>query len=274
MDSFFSISKLFWFFARPDHLLVWMLLLGLFSLWVGWKRFGGVLLGCDLILFLLFMLMPLGDALLMPLEKRFPQPQQLNNVAGIVVLGGGELAEESEFWGQPQVNQAGERLLMIPMLARQFPNAKIVFTGGSGSVLRPEFRGGDVAAGYLQSLGLADRLIIERNSRNTYENAVYTLDELGGVPEGNWLLVTSAFHMPRSIGVFRRQGWGITAYPVDYRALSTNGTRLDPSLWENLRDTETVLREWVGLVAYYLSGKTSQLFPAPLPSDSAATVTP
>lgn len=274
MDSFFSISKLFWFFARPDHLLVWMLLLGLFSLWVGWRRFGGVLLGCNLILFLLFMLMPLGDALLMPLEKRFPQPQQLNNVAGIVVLGGGELAEESAFWGQPQVNQAGERLLMIPMLARQFPQAKIVFTGGSGSVLRPEFRGGDVAESYLTSLGLSERLLIERNSRNTDENASYTLEELGGVPEGNWLLVTSAFHMPRAIGVFRRQGWGITAYPVDYRALSSNGARLDPSLWENLRDTETALREWIGLVAYYLSGKTSQLFPAPLPSESAETATP
>ncbi|WP_432697455.1 YdcF family protein [Marinobacterium sp. YM272] len=264
MDSFFSLSKLFWFLARPDHLLVWMLLVGLFSLWAGWRRFGAVLLGCNLLLFLLFLLMPLGDALLMPLEKRFPQAEKTADVDGILVLGGGELAEESLFWGQPQLNQAAERLMIIPVLARQYPQAKIVFSGGSGSVLRPEFRGGDVASEYLDAVGLSDRVLIERHSRNTYENALNTIDSLEGVPKGRWLLVTSAFHMPRSIGVFRRQGWDLTPYPVDYRALSSDGARLDPGLWENLRDTETAMREWVGLVAYYLTNKTSQLFPAPL----------
>jgi len=272
MASFFNLSKLFWFFARPDHLLIWMLLLGLFSLWVGRRRFGITLLISDLILLLCIALMPLGDALLMPLEARFPQPKAELKVDGIVVLGGGELAEESAYWQQPQVNQAGERLMLIPLLARRYPQARILFSGGSGSVLRPEFRGGDVAREYLEGVGLSDRVLIESESRNTYENAAKTLELLGGVPEGNWLLVTSAFHMPRSIGIFRRQGWELTAYPVDYHALSPDGLRLDPGLWENLRDIEVALREWTGLLAYYLSGKTSHLFPAPLRAAENETI--
>ncbi|MBV1788956.1 YdcF family protein [Marinobacterium sp. D7] len=271
MASFFNLSKLFWFFARPDHLLVWMLLLGLFSLWVGWRRLGLGLLIADLLLLLSIMLMPLGDALMMPLEARFPQPEQNIRVDGIVVLGGGELAEESAFWQQPQVNQAGERLMLIPLLARRYPQARIIFTGGSGSVLRPEFKGGDVAEAYLDGVGLSDRVSIERESRNTYENAVNTLDLLGGVPKGNWLLVTSAFHMPRSIGIFRRQGWELIPYPVDYHALSDDGRRLQPGLWKNLSDIEIALREWVGLFTYYSSGKTSQLFPGPLPTTKSET---
>ncbi|KEA64939.1 putative membrane protein [Marinobacterium lacunae] len=266
MDSFFNLSKLFWFFARPDHFLVWMLLLGLFSLWVGWRRLGIGLLVGDLVLLLCIMLMPLGDALMMPLESRFPQPDRNLKVDGIIVLGGGELAEESVYWHQPQINQAGERLMLIPVLAHQFPKAKILFSGGSGSVLRPEFKGGDVAKAYLDSAGLSGRVLIERDSRNTHENAINTIKLLGGVPKGNWLLVTSAYHMPRSIGIFRRQGWELTPYPVDYYALSDDGLHLAPGLWNNLSEIEIALREWVGLLAYYLSGKTSQLLPGPLPA--------
>lgn len=262
MDSFFSLSKLFWFFARPDHLPVWLLLLGLAALWLGRRRLAlGVLL-LDAFYLSAFMLMPLGDALLMPLETRFPR-QLPAQVDGIVVLGGGELAEESAHWRQVQLNHSGERLALIPLLARRYPQARIVFSGGSGSALRPGFRGGDVAQEYLDGLGLGARLLIERDSRNTHENALNTIAALGGIPQGNWLLVTSAYHMPRAMGIFRRQGWNLIPCPVDYHALTPHGARLDPGLWENLRDAQIGLREWVGLAVYYLTDKTDQLFPQP-----------
>lgn len=262
MDGFFNLSKLFWFLARPDHLPVWLLLCALLGLWVGRRRLAALLLGLDALYLLAFTLLPLGDALLMPLETRFAHqlPQQ---VEGILVLGGGELAEESAYWQQVQFNHSGERLALIPLLARRYPQAKIVFSGGSGSVLRPGFRGGDVAQAYFDGLGLGARLLIERDSRNTWENARNTIDALGGVPEGNWLLVTSAYHMPRAMGVFRHQGWALIPCPVDYHALSRYGARLDPGLWENLRDVQIALREWVGLAVYYLTDKTDQLFPQP-----------
>ena len=262
MDTFFSLSKLFWFFARPDHLPAWLLLLGLGALGIGWRRLALGVLTLDALYLTAFMLMPLGDALLLPLETRFPR-QLPEQVEGIIVLGGGELAEESARWQQVQLNHSGERLALIPVLARRYPQARVLFSGGSGSALRPGFRGGDVAQEYLAGLGLEGRVLIERDSRNTYENALYSIAALGGIPEGNWLLVTSAYHMPRAMGIFRRQGWELIPCPVDFHALSANGLRLDPGLWENLRDAQIALREWVGLAVYYLTDKTDQLFPQP-----------
>lgn len=264
MPSFFSLSKIFWFFAAPDHLMVFMLIFALVCLWVGWRRLGGSLLATNLLLWLALIFMPLGDLLLRPLESRFPQPELSNiKVEGIIVLGGGELAEESAVWGVPQFNAAAERVMAIPALARQFPDAQILFTGGSGSVLRPEFKGADAVEHYLQQLGLESRVKLESDSRNTHENALFSAKELGGVPKGNWLLVTSAFHLPRSVGIFRHQGWNVIAYPVDYYSVTSNGLRNDPKLWQNLRDLNTAVREWIGLAVYYYTDKTSELLPGP-----------
>lgn len=265
MPSFFSLSKLFWFFAAPDHLMVFMLLLALFALWVGWRKFGGALLLVNLTLWLALMLMPLGDLLMRPLESRFSLPDlQAANPQGIIILGGAELAEESDLWGIPEFNTAAERVMVIPVLAKRFPDAQIIFTGGSGSVLRPEYKGADAVAQYIAELGLSDRVVFESNSRNTHENALFTAQILSDVPTGDWLLVTSAFHMPRSVGIFRHQGWNVIPYPVDHYSVTADGLRLDPKLWQNMRDLNTAMREWIGLIVYYYTGKTDALLPGPL----------
>lgn len=264
MPSFFSLSKIFWFFAAPDHLLLMMLLFALLLLWIGWRKLGGALLVLNLCCWLALMFMPLGDLLLRPLESRFPQPDLTAlQVDGIIVLGGGEWAEASVVWNAPQFNAGAERIMAIPVLAHRYPDRPIMFTGGSGSLLRPEYKGATAVAEYLRQLDLDKRIIFESNSRNTHENALFSADLLGGVPSGNWLLVTSAFHMPRSVGVFRQQGWSVTAYPVDYYSLSADGLRLDPGLADNLRDLNRAVREWIGLVVYHYTGKTDQLLPGP-----------
>lgn len=265
MPSFFSISKIFWFFASPDHLLVFMLLLALFSLWIGWRKFGGSLLLLNLMLWLALMLMPLGDLAMRPLESRFSPPDLSNfNPQGIIVLGGAELAEESVVWSMSEFNAAAERVMVIPVLAKRFPEAQIIFTGGSGSLLRQEFKGADAVATYVADLGLSDRVMFESNSRNTHENALFSAKILSGVPTGDWLLVTSAFHMPRSVGIFRQQGWRVIPYPVDHYSLTSDGLRLDPRLWQNLRDLNIAMREWIGLIVYYYTGKTDALLPGPI----------
>ncbi len=265
MDSFFNLSKLFWFIASPDHLLVWCLLIGLLLNWIGWKMLGRTLVAVDILLWLALTFMPLGDLVLRPLEVRYPQ-QDLSeikpeSIEGIIVLGGAELAEESAVWGQPQFNEAAERVMAIPLLARAFPETAILFTGGSGSVLRQQFKGAYAVADYVDSLGLRDRVLLERQARNTYENALYSAQMLGGVPEGRWLLVTSAYHMPRSVGIFRKQGWKVIPYPVDFYSITSDAIRVDPKLWQNLRDLQIAVREWIGLVVYYYTGKTDQLLP-------------
>lgn len=265
MFSFFSLSKITWFLISPDHLLIWWLLLGLVAVLCNRRRLAITLLGLEFVFVLLLALFPLGNLVMHPLETRFPQPQLSaeSQVDGVLVLGGGEEAGLMAVWGAPQFNAAAERFMVMPSLARQFPKAQLVFSGGSGSVLQPQARGADVAKAWLDSIGVDKRVIYERDSRNTYENIRNTIKQLGGVPKGRWLLVTSGYHMPRSIGICRQQGWDITPYPVDFYTSNASGLTLDPSLWPHLRDLVLASREWVGLVAYRLTGKTATLFPAP-----------
>ncbi|MGH1463233.1 MAG: YdcF family protein [Neptuniibacter sp.] len=263
-DLFFYLSKIFWMIVQPDHFLLLMLLFGLLL----WRSLFGVLLVWFAVLALLIIsVFPVGNFLLRPLESRFEMPQLPDTIAGVIVLGGGEDAELSTIHGVPQFNSASERMMVVPMLMAQYPDAKLVFTGGSGSLARPDYRGGDVAKQWLSQQGLDARLTIERVSRNTFQNAIYTreiIDEFDK-SEAPWLLVTSAFHMPRSVGVFRNAGIDVIPYPVDYRAKED---RFYPDLTDNMQDLKTAVREWMGLVAYYLTDKTSELVPTPSASQS------
>ena len=265
MADFFTLSKIAWFLLAPDHLLIWGYLLAALLLLCGWRRFGATLLTLLLSFSLLLMLFPLSNVVMSPLEKRFAQYSLSDPtpVQGIVILGGGEMAQASYVWNSPQFNQAAERFMVVPELARRYPQARIIFSGGSGDPLHQEFRGADVAKDWFEHIGLGERIELERDSRNTYENARNTIAMLGGVPQGRWLLVTSGFHMPRSIGIFRQQGWDITPYPVDFYSLNESSFTFAPGFNQHMQVLTIAVREWIGLAAYYWSGKTASLFPAP-----------
>lgn len=259
-NALFLLSKTLWLALQPDNLLVLLLLAGVAGLWLR-RRGARLLLTLIAVPATLLMFLPVGDLLLHPLEIRFPRAPLPDRVAGILVLGGAEDAELSDRWGQPQFNLAAERLMLLPALMQRYPDARVVVTGGSASVLHPQYRGADVAQAWLESLPVgAERVIFERDARNTWENARESAQKLGGVPAQPWLLVTSAFHMPRSVGIFRQLGWQVIPYPVDYY---DTGGRYRPQFAVNLRDLVTGTREWTGLLIYYLLGRTEALFPAP-----------
>ncbi|WP_370278895.1 YdcF family protein [Pontibacterium sp.] len=255
-DLFFYVSKVFWALASPDHLLLLLILIGLLLVWAG-KRFGLWLSLVSVMLLLIVAVFPVGNLLLKPLEQRVPQAELPKQVAGIIILGGAEEAALSAMYKQPHMNSAAERVMTLPMVAEIYLDVPVVITGGSSSVLYQQYRGADVVAQWADQIGLRDRLIVERQARNTFENAVYT-GELVDKNSGQWLLVTSAFHMPRSVGIFRKQGWDVVPYAVDYRA---SGNNFAIQFWRNMRDLSTAVREWIGLLAYYLTGKTDQLLP-------------
>jgi len=263
-DQFFLLSKLFWVIAQPDHFLLIMLVLGLFM----WRRAIGVFLVWSSVLCMLAVsAFPLANYLLEPLEKRFSQPvlsEIQEPISGIIVLGGGENPETSAHNKWPEFNQAADRLMALPGLMLRYPQAKVIFTGGSGSMLASQYRGADVAESWLNQQGMGARVIIERDSRNTFQNALYTKDLIAntdGNVEGKWLLVTSAFHMPRSVGVYRKAGIDVIPFPVDYRVSTM---RFDPDLNTNMSNLNTAVREWIGLIAYHYTKKTDALFPEPL----------
>jgi uncharacterized SAM-binding protein YcdF (DUF218 family) len=264
MDTlFFWISKLAWFVIAPDSLLFLLILGVCILLWRKRYRPARRLLGVIVGALLIVGLFPVGQWVFYPLEIRFSaNPKLPESVTGIVVLGGGEDALRSELWHQIEVNDAAERLLAFLSLAKQYPLAKLVFTGGSGKLLDQEFKGASVAELLLQEHGVdSSRLVLEHQSRNTYENATCSKALIKPGPEETWVLITTAWHMPRSVGIFRKVGWSVIPYPVDH--WTDPGGLLEMG-WDpagNLRDLKIATKEWVGLLSYYISGKTSALFP-------------
>jgi uncharacterized SAM-binding protein YcdF (DUF218 family) len=264
MDTlFFWISKLAWFVIAPDSLLLLLILCVCVLLWRKRYRPARWLLGVIVFVLLVVGLFPVGQWVFYPLESRFPaNPTLPESVTGIVVLGGAEDTLCSEIWKQVEVNGRVERLLSFLTLAKQYPQAKLVFTGGSGSLLDQEFKGASVAKMLFQEHGLdLSRLILEDQSRNTYENAVCSKTLVNPDPDETWILITTAWHMPRSVGIFREVGWPVIPYPVDHWTAPGNLLEIGFDLTGHLHNLKFATKEWVGLLSYYISGKTSALFP-------------
>ncbi len=267
----FISSKIFWFLFNPGNLLVLGLLAGYlagFAPWARLRRLGRIVLGTTLGAMLAVAILPIGSWLTLPLEERFPAPAVLpQRVNGIVALGGALHLRRSADRGAAQLNEYAERMIAFADLARRFPEARLIFTGGSGSLRDRAIRESDFAPGLMADLGLdPGRVLFERESRNTYENAVYSKRLAKAPPDEVWLLVTSAFHMPRAMGVFRAAGWNVVPYPVDYQTSGPGQGGLGFDLAGGLQLIGLGLHEWVGLAAYRALGWTATLYPAPKPS--------
>jgi uncharacterized SAM-binding protein YcdF (DUF218 family) len=259
----FAASKIFWWVASPGNLIVAALTIGIIARVCGLRRLGGGLIAIGALSCLILTVTPVQSWILAPLENRFPQIDAPAHVDGVVVLGGAIDTARTASRGRPAVNESAERLFALVDLARRYPAAKVVYSGGSASIVDDEVREADIARNVFTSLGLAeDRVIYERNSRNTYENAVLSQPLAMPKPGETWLLVTSAYHMPRAVGVFRAIGWPVTAYPVDYGG-GPNENQPPFSFLDGLSGVNWAIREWIGLVFYRLSERTDSLFPGP-----------
>lgn len=267
MDSFFTVSKVFWFLAVPSNIPFLLVAAGLVLLLAKRVRAGTMLVLASVVFTGVFGFSPIANYLMSPLEERFPQFHDDGGpLAGIILLGGAEEPEIGLARGQPAFSEAAERAIAFGALARRYPQAQLAFVGGSGRLF-PD--GSALEARMMRmtmpDLGIApERVVFEENSRNTAENAAFARALLKPEPGERWLLVTSALHMPRAMGCFRKAGFDVVAFPVDFRTIGPD--QLDEGFsrfWMGLARTDAAVREWVGLVVYYLSGKTSALFPAP-----------
>jgi uncharacterized SAM-binding protein YcdF (DUF218 family) len=262
---FFYLSKIFWFFIQPINLAIFLLLAGLIAGTVSRRRFAVTTSVLAFLILALSAWTSFGAMMLNPLEERFPKPPLPVKVDGIVVLGGGFEGAINLARGGYELNSSGDRMVETAILARRFPQAKVVVSGGNGSLFLDGEGDADTAPRLLGALGVpADRLILEDKSRNTYENAVFSRNLVQPKPGETWLLVTSAFHMPRAKALFDKAGFATVPWPVDYRTSGQEGVGLfrdNPS--DSLQATTMAIREWIGLFAYWLSGRIDQPFPAP-----------
>lgn len=200
---------------------------------------------------------PLPDALLRHLERQYPDPPPLpaQSYVGVIVLGGAtESGYVSEGTEEPQVNSGAERITTVLPLLRQAPGLQVVFSGGEGQYFGSGPSEAARARRFFVQLGLdPQRIRLENQARNTYENAVFTARLSGIDPHQPWILITSAYHMPRALAVFRKQGWNVTPYSVDFNAGLTT-----PWTYHSLGISgkwSLALHEYLGTVAYRLSGR-------------------
>lgn len=262
---FFSASKVIFFLITPSNLFILAALLGGLLLATRRRRIAAGLVLFGAVGLLLGGLSPLPVLVMAPLEDRFPQWREGDAPpAGIILLGGGVETGLSAARRQFVGNNADERQTYMADLARRFPEARLVFTGGNAALSGTGISEADVISRYADTLGLPrSRLILENRSRNTQENAAFTAALVQPKPGERWLLVTSAWHMPRTVGCFRQAGFTVEAYPVDYRTAGWTALRFGGFASEGLLILDLAVKEWIGLAAYRLAGYTPDWLPEP-----------
>lgn len=264
MDSFFFyLSKIGWSLVQPDAWLVYLLILLTALLWFNKTQSARKLATLLVLLVVAIAVLPVPYWLYSPLEHRFPpNPVLPARIDGIILLGGTIQPVITNQWDQVALGPSAEREVAFVALARQYPEARLLMTGGSGNLRNQELKEADLSPLLLRTMRLdTSRVLFERESRNTYENAVNGKQLMQPQPGETWLLVTSAFHMPRAVGAFCGQGWPVLPWPVDFKTAAAD-ERLSFDLAAKLQDLNNALHEWLGLAAYYATGKSSALLPA------------
>jgi uncharacterized SAM-binding protein YcdF (DUF218 family) len=272
---FFVLSKTLGYFLVPSNLIMASGALGLGLIFSKRRRAGGWLLAGCVSALLLCGFLPIGVLMLLPLETRFSRwDAHTGDPAGIIVLGGGVDPEITAARGTPAINSSGVRIVVAAELAHRYPKARLVYLGGNASLRSSNFSEADVAEGIFKNLGIReDRVQLERKSRNTDENVRFSMQLVNPQPGERWLLVTSAFHVPRAMGLFRKAGFTVDPYPVDWRTSAWSDVYTFQSDWMTGIDlTDTAAHEWLGLIAYRLTGKIDELFPSPKPINPDAIV--
>jgi uncharacterized SAM-binding protein YcdF (DUF218 family) len=257
-EAFFIASKTLGQLARVETWLVLGLAVALLAVWRGRRKTGMVFIAATLALILALTIYPWANPMVQALESAYPADPPLGEVDGIIILGGAEDLGAYARWGRLEINEAGERLIAGVELAKRYPTAKLIYTGGTAGLLANPDSGAPsrMVDAFWVEMGIPERqVVLESKSRTTSENAAFTKEIVQPQPGQHFVLVTSAWHMPRAMDAFERAGWtGLTAWPVDFRSVPRTfraGWRLD----EHLVEADLALKEYLGRIAYYLAGK-------------------
>jgi uncharacterized SAM-binding protein YcdF (DUF218 family) len=256
---FFYASKVIGFFLQPSTLLILLFLLGFGLYWRGRRRAGIRVLAGTALIYAVAGLSPFSNAMMLGLEQHYSRPDEasLGRVDGIIILGGVVDTLVTGARGEIALNEAAERLTESAALALRFPAARIVISGGDGALLYTSMSEANVAERFFTRLGIAPgRITLETRSRTTSENAAFAKKLLNPAAGERWLLITSAFHMWRAMACFRAAGFDVTPWPVDYRTRGAEDLlRFQPRVSEAWRRIDLATKEWIGLLAYRLTGR-------------------
>jgi len=263
------ISRMSWLFLQPSNLLVILLLisvLGVFFINPNHKRYRTFV---KLNIFVVVIMSAisftnLASWIMWPLEARFSEYKELSldeNYSGIIVLAGSERTIISSYVNQATFSNAGERIYQTVAVAKKISGLPIIHTGGIKRGPN-EISENEVAEKFFIDNGLdLTRVRFEGNSYNTYTNAIESKKLFKSDENQKWLLITSAYHMPRAVGTFQKADIKIHPYPVDYRTPLKYYSFFRFSMSENFRIFDLAIHEYLGLIAYYITDRSISIFP-------------
>ena len=258
----FYLSKIIWLVVNPFNILVLCLFLTFFLLIIKKKREAFYLLSFSILIIIVCGFFPFGKLLIYSLEKKYHDDVFLpDKIDGIIILGGATNPFLTDQYDQISLNNSAERLVLSIQLIKKNQNSKIIFSGGSGSISNQELDHAKVAKRFFIEAGIdTNNIIFENKSRNTYENILLSKQLAKPRIDENWLVVTSAYHMNRAVYIGEKLNWKLLPYPVDFYLPKKFNIKPTLNLLGNFNYTQKGSHEWIGLISYYLMGRSEKIF--------------
>ena len=256
----FYLSKILWLIVNPFNIFIFITLFTMFLYFINFRRLSLIIYLINFIFIALISFFPIGSYLTYIIEKEFHTNTKIpKRVDGILILGGATNPLLFKEFDQISLNDSAERLVESVMIIRKFEKAKVIFSGGSGIVNRSDLGHSQVAKLFYKKMGVdINKIFFEDKSRNTHENIIYSKKIAKPKKNENWLLITSAFHMKRALLIAEKNNWKLIPYAVDFKNIKEFKLTPNLNLLSNLNSFQSGLHEWLGLVSYYLMGRTEK----------------
>ena len=257
----FYLSKVLWLIINPFNILIFLFFLTIFFSILKKNKLTYFLLSFSLIFLVSFGIFPVGKYLIYKLEKNYHNSIILpDKVDGILILGGATNPFLSNEFNQINLSGSAERLVESITLIKKYTDAKIIFAGGSGDINHPKMDHARIAKQFFIQIGLdTNKMIFENKSRNTYENILFSKHIAKPKKNEKWIVITSAFHMNRAIFIGEKIDWALTPYAVDFTQPKIIKFTPNIKILKNFNAMQSGSHEWIGLMAYYLLGRTSRI---------------
>ena len=258
----FYLSKILWLILNPFNIFIFITLLSIFLYFIKLRRLSFIIFLINFVFITLISFLPIGSYLIYTIEKEYHSNiNPPEKVDGILILGGATIPQLYNEYNQISLNGSSERLVESVFIIKKFDKAKVIFSGGSGFVNRPDLDHAKVAESFYKKIGIeTNQIIFEDKSRNTYENIIYSKQIANPKINENWLLITSASHMKRALLIADKNNWKLIPYAVDFKNIKNFKLIPNLELLKNLNSFQQALHEWLGLISYYLMGRTAKVF--------------